>query len=67
MRKQFHTLRKFGHCMQRVVAMSYESASSEVAAVPGYGGLDDVTAGVYSSLRGCGATDLARPGAYGGE
>jgi len=53
--------------MQSVVAMGCESASSEVAGVPVYGGLDDVTAGVYSSLRGCGATDLARPGAYGGE
>ena len=39
MRKQFHTLRKFGHCTQSAVAIGYESASSEVAGVPLYGGL----------------------------
>jgi hypothetical protein len=39
MPKQFHTLRKFSHC---VVAMGCESASSEVAAVPVYGGLAPV-------------------------
>lgn len=27
-RRQFHTLRKFGHCVQSVVAMGYESAWS---------------------------------------
>jgi hypothetical protein len=49
MRKQFHTLRKFGHRMQSVVAMGCESASSEVAGVPVYRGLGDVMADVHSS------------------
>jgi hypothetical protein len=39
MRKQFHTLRKFGHRTQSVVAVGCESANSRVAAVLVYGGL----------------------------
>jgi hypothetical protein len=66
MRKQFHTLRKFGHRLQSVVAMGYESASSEVAGVPEYGALDDVTAGVYRSgtdtvaVLACAETDATK-------
>jgi hypothetical protein len=41
MPEQFHTLRKFSHCMQSVVAMGYESAGcggTDLARPRAYGG-----------------------------